>query len=378
MAVNSNQYDLVVVGCGGVGSSVLFHAAQRGIRTLGIEQFSIAHDRGSSHGQTRIIRQAYFEHPNYVPLLLEAYDQWRGLEAFVDRKLFFETGLIQVGPTDGIVVPGVLRSAREHQLQVEHWSASQTALRFPAFKIPEAHETVFEPKAGYLLVEKCVAAHVEAGLRSGAQVTDNTRVIGIESFPTHVELQTNQGTIRATRVVLTVGAWLSSWLQHDDQPLKVLRKHLHWYQTDDARLTSAAHCPLFLFENQLGCFYGFPSIDDSGVKVSEHSGGEVIHDPSTLQTEIDPNDLARIEDFLASHFYGSFQHVDHSVCMYTMTRDHNFLVDQHPNLPNVWIAGGFSGHGFKFASAMGKLIAHWCIDGQRDSRLEFLALERSI
>lgn len=377
MSGNSNQYDLVVVGCGGIGSSVLFHAAQLGVHVLGIEQFTVAHDRGSSHGQTRIIRQAYFEHPNYVPLLVEAYDQWRKLELFVDRRLFYQIGLIQAGPIDGVVVPGVLQSAKEHQLQVEHLTASQAAHRFPAFRIPDSHQAVFEPDAGYLLVEKCVAAHVDGGRQLGAEVRENVQLLGIDSLPTHVELNTSDGVIRAARVVLTVGAWLGRWFQHPNQPLQVLRKHLHWFQADDSRLNAAAQCPLFFFENQLGYYYGFPSIDGAGFKVAEHSGGESIDDPSGLDRNIDPTDLSRITDFLSSYFYGGFQHIGHSACMYTMTRDQHFIVDQHPELANVWIAGGFSGHGFKFASALGHLIARWCIHGQPDRRLEFLRLERS-
>ena len=373
---HKSHYDLVVVGCGGVGSSVLYHAARRGIRALGVEQFTIAHDRGSSHGQTRIIRQAYFEHPNYVPLLLDAYRYWHDLEIAVGQQLFFQTGLLQAGPTDGIVVPGVLQSAREHGLEVESFSSQACCRRFPAFKIPESHAAVFEQKAGYLLVEKCVAAYVQAAVSSGADVVEQTQVHGITPHSDHVELETSAGKVRASAVVLTVGAWLGNWLHHPLQPLTVLRKHLHWYATEDSRLKREAGCPLFLFENERGCFYGFPSFGESGLKVSEHSGGQPMVDANQLDRDLDPDDVARIEQFLKETFFGEFRKIDHSVCMYTMTRDQHFLIDRLPDCERVLLAGGMSGHGFKFASVIGKLVADWAIDQQKDPRIDFLRLDR--
>jgi sarcosine oxidase len=377
MQTNFNQhFDLAVIGCGGIGSAVLYHAASRGIKAIGIEQFHIGHDRGSSHGQTRIIRQAYFEHPHYVPLLLEAYQLWRELELTSQSNLLVETGLLQVGPPDGVVVSGVRESARLHGLEVDHFDSPQLRARFPYFKIPEGHEGVFERKAGYLKVERCVEAHASEAVRKGAAISESTEVIEIRPNADAIRIETNRGSLIANRVILTVGAWLNRWLEFAAQPLQVLRKHLHWFKTDNPQWQARAGCPLFLFENSNGCFYGFPVIDKTGLKVSEHSGGEVITDPSQLSQSIDPIDLERVTWFLDQYFGGSFQHLDHKSCMYTMTRDHHFIVDHWPQDSRVLVAGGFSGHGFKFASVMGKLIADWAIDNQRDERLEFLRLDR--
>lgn len=370
-------YDLAVIGCGGIGSAVLFHAAQSGAKAIGIEQFEPVHNRGSSHGHTRIIRQAYFEHPNYVPLLLEAYELWAELEEIAGEQLYVQTGLLQAGPADGIVVPGVLRSASEHRLPIDRLSAGEAMQRYPMFRIPEEHIAAFEHRAGYLFVEKCVAAHLKAAQERGARLMHSCPVTGYQPDGTGYRIATRQGEILAKRIVMTVGAWLPGWLSADIMPLSVLRKHLHWYQSSDPRVQQSQGCPLFFFENEVGCFYGFPAIDEHwGLKVAEHTGGEPIEDPCALTRDVDPVDQTRIETMVEAYFRGSHTHQRHDVCMYTMTSDHDFLIDQHPDSPTLLIAGGFSGHGFKFASVLGKLIARESLFGVSDKRLKFLGFRK--
>ncbi len=372
-------YDLAVIGCGGIGSAVLYHAARQGARVIGLEQFAAAHDRGSSHGHTRIIRQAYFEHPNYVPLLREAYELWAELERLAGEQLYVETGLLQAGPIDGVVVPGVLRSATEHSLPIDRLTAGEAMQRFPMFRIPETHIAAFEYRAGYLLVEKCVAAHLRQATQSGATLRCDCGVTGYRADGSGYCISTHQGDIRAERIVITVGAWLPGWLSAQLLPLRVLRKHLHWYASSDQRVEQARGCPLFFFENDVGCFYGFPAIDEQwGLKVAEHSGGEEITDPAQLDPAIDVRDRGRIEHFLGDYFHGTHRSQRHAVCMYTMTEDQHFAIDRHPEYPGVWIAGGFSGHGFKFASVLGREVACAAITGQLHHWLEFLRLDRQL
>ena len=366
-------YDLAVIGCGGIGSAVLYHAANQGAKVIGLEQFEPVHNRGSSHGHTRIIRQAYFEHPNYVPLLLEAYQLWAELEQVAGERLYIETGLLQVGPADGIVVPGVLRSAIEHQLPIDRLTSAEATERFPMFRLPEDHIAAFEHRAGYLYVEKCVEAHLKAAQLQGAEFRHHHRVISYRSEGSGYCITTDQGDILAQRVVISMGAWLPSWLDAQWMPLQVLRKHLHWYESSDTRVFQSAGCPLFFFENQVGCFYGFPAIDSEwGLKVAEHSGGEAIKDPGALDRAKDPIDQDRIDKFVQSYFHGSHRRQRHDVCMYTMTSDHHFIIDQHPQHDGILIAGGFSGHGFKFASVLGKQLALQSLTGKNDHRLDFL------
>ncbi|MCC6508087.1 MAG: N-methyl-L-tryptophan oxidase [Pirellulaceae bacterium] len=366
-------FDLAVIGCGGIGSAVLYHAAKTGAKAIGIEQFQPVHDRGSSHGHTRIIRQAYFEHPDYVPLLLEAYQLWSELEQSAGQQLYVQTGLLQAGPVDGEIVPGVLRSAALHDLAVDQLTAQQAMERYPMFRLPADHIAAFEQRAGYLFVEQCVGAHLRLAVEANAQLFSDTRLIDFDASGELIRLNTDRGIIEARRMVMTVGAWLPRWMSAVNMPLTVLRKHLHWYQSNDQRTQRSQGCPLFFFENEIGSFYGFPAIDAQwGLKVAEHSGGESISDPATLDRTLESNDLARIEQFLGEYFHGELIHQQHAVCMYTMTKDQHFLIDVHPHDDRIWLAGGFSGHGFKFASVLGKLVSQAALGNGWDERLKFL------
>ncbi len=376
-------YDLAVIGCGGMGSSVLYHAAAQGANVLGIEQFSLVHDRGSSHGHTRIIRQAYFEHPDYVPLLLEAYRLWSEIEQVSQRRLYHEIGLLQVGPSDGVVVPGVLRSAAQHGLTVDSLDTRQAATRFPMFRLPDHHVAAFEKRAGYLLVEACVETYLKAARTHRAQLLDQTRLVDFEFRDDCIVLQTSRGVHRTKRVVFTVGAWISNWLKDAKINFQVLRKHLHWYHSPDTRTARDNGCPLFFFEDDHhGYYYGFPAIDERGVKVAEHSGGEVLAGPDDYDRGVDSDDRLRIEDFLRRYFHGQLEARDHATCMYTMTPDQDFVIDAHPVNDRIWIAAGFSGHGFKFASVVGKLVADAslanCNSFNCDPRLKFLSARRFV
>ena len=370
-------FDIVVVGCGGIGSSILCHAALQGKRVLGIDQFHPPHARGSSHGQTRIIRQAYFEHPDYVPLLLDAYEDWYRLESAIQQQLMITTGLLQAGPSDGIVVPGVLNSAKQHGLDVEYLSRIDLQKRFPMFEAPQDHEGAFEAKAGYLKVESCVQAHLDLARIHGAETWFDTQVLGHESRDAGIVFKTSRGAVRADRAVIAPGSWAQQWFDPNSPVLyRVLRKHLYWFQPSSSRWDISEGCPLFLFENDKGCFYGFPRLDEKGLKIAEHSGGELVLDPSQVDTSLDSSDLKRTQDFTKDTFGEAFPLLDHQVCMYTMTNDQNFIIDQHPSDSRMLIASGFSGHGFKFASVLGRLLVEWLSSGIRDRRLEFLRLNR--
>jgi len=371
-----SSWDVIVIGCGGIGSAAVRHLAAHGARVLGLDRFPVAHDRGSSHGETRVIRQAYFEHPDYVPLLRRAYDLWSELEAESDGKLFHKTGVLQIGPPDGEVVRGVLTSARTHGLAVEELSAVDVGSAFPGFRLPDGATAILERNAGYLRVEHCVRAHVESALRDGARVRIGDAVTGWQAEAGSVTVTTRAETHRAAALVITAGAWSGALIRDLGVPLTVLRKHLHWYGNRDARYLEANGCPVFFYEIGGRFFYGFPQRDTLGVKVSEHSGGEVVDTPDALSREADPEDVRTMEHFLSNHLPGvGRQRTRHDVCMYTMTPDAHFLVDVHPAHDNVCFAAGLSGHGFKFASVLGEVLSDVAL-GDRGRAPGFLGLQR--
>lgn len=371
------HFDVIVLGIGGVGSAVLDQLAQRGVRAMGIDRFHPPHDRGSTHGQTRVIRQAYFEHPDYVPLLGESYRLWHALEDRIGKQLYHEVGLIEVGPADGVVVPGVLRAAAEHNLSVQSMTAAEIRARWTGFSVPEDLVGVFEPGAGYLLVEECVEAHLAAAETAGATLMVDTAVQGWTATQREVRVQTDRGELAADRLVITAGAWASQMLVDSNIPLTVLRKSLFWFATGSADYDVAAGFPVFLFELLQGVFYGFPKLDVRGVKIAEHSGGYTVRDPLAVDRSIDPQEQRRVVDVLSLCLPDVSPRVtDHAVCLYTMSMDEHFIVDRHPVHSNVVFAAGLSGHGFKFAPALGRALADLAVDGTTTLPIEFLSRQR--
>lgn len=367
------SFDVIVLGTGGVGSAAVFHLARRGWKTLGLDRFPAGHDRGSSHGETRVIRQAYFEHPDYVPLLLRAYERWAELESLTRQTLFQQVGLLQVGPPNGEVVPGVLRSAKEHGLRVEELTADETRRRFPAFRVPEGMVAVWEPQAGYLRVEKCVLAHLTAAVNAGAELRSGVEVHSWRSSTRGVEVVTNRGTFAAQRLVITAGPWAATFLAEMQLPLRVLRKHVYWFQNASSTARQEAGCPTYLWELPTGVFYGFPQIDSRGVKMGEHTGGEQLADPLGDPREFDPADCERVTAFRAACLPEVSGEIEQrSVCYYTMSADGHFYVDHLPEQPQVVFAAGLSGHGFKLVNVLGEALADMVTTGSTTLPIGFL------
>jgi len=368
-----SAYDVIVLGVGGVGSAALYHLARRGVRALGIDRFPPGHDRGSSHGETRIIRQAYFEHPDYVPLLLRAYELWGELEARRGERLYFETGLLECGPPDGVVVPGVLASARRHGLGVDELSASEAERRFPGFRVPGTMAAVFERRAGYLLVEACVRAHVTEAARCGAELETDSAVESWRADGAGFEVRTSRGVRHAGSLIVTAGPWAPGLLQDLGLSFEVRRKALFWFDAELSYRTS----PCFLYEAAGGIFYGFPALEGSGLKVAEHTGGEPVADPLSVDRSLRPAELATVQRFLSAHLPGvGSACTRHAVCMYTMTPDENFVVDHHPAHPRLAYAAGLSGHGFKLTSVLGEALAELALDGKTRQAIGFLSAGR--
>lgn len=371
------MYDAIILGTGGVGSAAAYHLAKRGARVLGLDRFAGGHDRGSSHGETRVIRQAYFEHPNYVPLLLRAYELWRELEAETGLELLRQVGLLQVGPPDGAVVRGVLESAQRHGLAVDSLTAEEAERRFPGFRIPAGYRGVFEPAAGYLRVERCVLAHLAAAKICGAEFRAGLTAQSWQADGSGARVVTDQGEFAVARLIITAGAWAPQMLGEQGALLHVRRKHVYWFPAADTRYHETTGCPTYLFELPSGIYYGFPQIDELGLKTAEHSGGSVSTDPLSDPRELDAADLSRVESFLTDHLPGVGRPMAHrSVCYYTMSPDEQFLIDRHPQHGNVFFAAGLSGHGFKFTSVLGEALAEMATKGKTDLPIDFLGLQR--
>lgn len=366
--------DAIVLGCGGVGSAALYRLARRGLRVVGIDQFAPPHDRGSSHGETRIIRAAYFEHPDYVPLAQASWSAWRELETATGATLLEATGLAEFGPPDGIVVPGVLRAARQHNLNVHSLTPDEAATRWPALA-GHGLDGVYEPDAGVLRVERCVAAHLDAARAAGAETCFSTRVSGWTCGDA-IAVQAGDQEFLAERLIVTAGAWAGGLLADVGVPLTPRRQVVAWHAAG-AEMAVDAGCPCFLFELPTGVFYGFPDVDGRGAKVGDHAPGAVVADPSNLDRDLHDGERLALEAFVRARLpFATPTPLRHSACMYTMSPDEHFVVDRHPSDPRVVFAAGLSGHGFKFAPVLGQALADLAVDGATSLPIGFLSLAR--
>lgn len=352
------SFDVIVLGVGGMGSAACFELARRGLRVLGLEQFKLVHDRGSSHGHTRIIRTAYAEHPGYVPLAKRAFERWYDLEQLSGKHLLTDCPCLNAGPPGSEHVEGVRASVRTHDLAAEEVTGGEINRRYPAFRFPAEYRGVIECAAGFLYVEECVRAHIDTAVSLGAKVHAEEPVREWKTVGDSVELTTDRGTYRAAKLVVTAGAWATKLLADAGVPLRVMRQTLLWFEPG----TRAEHFrrdrfPIFIADVPGAPFYGLPAIDPSGLKVARHYGAPELPNPDGVDWNVTDADADAMRPLLDSYLPGVGAFTKGQVCMYTVTPDRHFVIDVHPQFPQVSVACGFSGHGFKFASTVGEILA---------------------
>ena len=357
-------FDVAVVGLGATGSAALHHLARRGARAVGIEQFAPGHDRGSSHGETRIIRLGYFEHPSYVPLVRAAIPLWRALERESGEALLDVTGIIEIGAPASELVAGTLRSAREHELRHEVLDAAAVMRRFPAFRVPVDFIGVLQPEGGILAAEAAVRAQVACARAAGAEVRCDETVRGVEPHAGGVRITTDRGTIDAGQAIVAAGPWIKALLPTIAVPIRVTRQVLGWFEPTDAALFTRNRCPVFLIETQVGIFYGFPAGPKPGIKFAKHHHADEAVDPAGPVRPADRADEALLRDAIAVHLpAANGRLLDATTCLYTMAPDGDFIIDRLPSAPPIIVASPCSGHGFKFAPVIGEILADLAVAG---------------
>jgi sarcosine oxidase len=357
-------FDVAVIGLGAMGSAALRNLARRGARVVGIERFAPGHDRGSSHGETRIIRLGYFEHPSYVPLLRRTYELWRELEAECRRPFVHITGIAEIGPPDGEVVAGTLRASRQHGLPHEVLDAAEVMRRFPAFRIPPNYVGVVQPDGGFLEVEPSIEAMLALAKAAGAELRTGEVVRAIKPSANGVRIDTDRGAIDAGTVIVAAGPWVAKLLPDLPVKLRVTRQVQAWFEPADASPFAAGRFPVFLLESRHGVHYGFPPHGGRAVKVAKHHHADQAVDPDTLDRTVSAADEALIRSALADHIpAANGRMIAAKTCLYTVTPDHDFIIDTLSGQPNVIVASPCSGHGFKFAPVIGEVLGDFAIDG---------------
>lgn len=362
-----------------MGSAAAYHLARRGKRVLALEQFDVPHALGSYHGVNRIIRLAYAEHPDYVPLLRRAYALWRELEKSTGERLLIITGGLDVGPREGSTVTGSLLSCERHRLTHALLDAREIARRFPGYRLPDDLVAVYQPDGGFLMSERCVVAYAGAALDAGAEIHAREPVRRWDADGNTVRITTDRATYRARSLVITAGAWTSRLVPALRAAAVPERQVLLWADPRHRELFQPSNFPVFNLDAPVGHFYGFPVYGVPGFKIGlYHHRGERV-DPDTIDRECYPEDEKVIREGVRRYFPDADgPTLAMKTCMFTNSPDEHFIIDRHPEFPNVALAAGFSGHGFKFSSVVGEILADLVTEGRSRHDIALFRLDRPV
>ena len=375
--MTDGNYDVVVVGLGAMGSAALYELAGRGARVLGIERFEPGHDRGSSHGESRAIRLSYFEHPDYVPLLHTAFAKWRALEDACGETLLTVTGILEAGRPGSEVVLGSQTASRQHGLVHEMLDADEVARRFPAFRLPEDWTAHHQPQGGFLRPERAIHRFVDQARRRGAETWTDTRVFDIRPGPRAVTIHTARGTVETDRVVVTAGPWIGGFAPELAPHLTLTRQVLGWFAPIDPALVRPEVFPVFVLDGATDTCYGFPDFSGTGVKAASHRMGRVLARADDLRQDGDAADEDQIRRGLMPYVPAADGPLlKMRTCLYTRSPDDFFFVDHAPTDRRIVLASPCSGHGFKFASVIGEILADLALDGSTLHAVDRFRIDR--
>lgn len=374
----NSHFDVIVVGTGSMGMAACYFLAKQGYKTLGVDSFDPPHSNGSHHGDTRIIRYAYGEDRRYVPLVLRAKELWDELEIEAGTKLFHQTGMLSLGVPGSKFIEEVIASAKEFSLPLEIMTGTEIRQRWSGITVPDDYVGCYESSSGVLMSEECVRSYRQLALEQGAALWNNSPVTNLQIFQTGVSIETKAGlSATADKLIVCAGAWSGKLLRDLQLPLAPTRKVVGWFEAEQSLFDFSHFPPIFLHESDRQ-YYAFPCFDDNGLKAGRHDLGQVL-DPDTIDRTfgVYPEDEADIRNFLEKYMPNAAGKLRRgTVCLYTRTPDEHFIIDRHPEFAHVAIAAGFSGHGFKFSSAVGEVLGSLVLDKRVDLDLSLFSITR--
>lgn len=372
------NYDVAAVGLGGMGSAILAQTAARGAKVVGIEQYQAAHDRGSSHGRSRMIRKSYFEDSAYVPLLRRSYELWRELEQSAAASIFQKTGVLSVGEETSAIIAGTRRAAQEHDLPLSVLSRAEAQQRYPTMRLLPEEIALLEEDAGVLDPESAVHAHLKMARGNGATMEFGVVMTRWEATDNGFNIYLGDGRrIAARTLILSIGPWFRETLPALGLPITIQRNVQVWFDSStDASRTPGF--PAFLVDRRglPAPLYGFPDLGH-GMKAAFHGWGAETNAQDLDRSIDETRDVAPLIRAMEAFLPGAAQRLRNaSVCMYSLSPDEHFVIDRVPQFPNLIVCGGFSGHGFKFAPVVGEIAAELALDGGTRHEIDFLSLRR--
>lgn len=380
----AEHYEVIIIGAGSMGGAAANVLAERGVKVLALETFWPGHDQGSAHGGTRIIRQAYFESPDYVPLLKRAYEGWKKLEEESGRDILKLCGNINIGHPESLTFKGSLDAAQEHGLEYEILTAEEIRERFPTMNPKDHALGLYEPNAGYVRPEETTMANAEVAQRKGADIHFGEPVTHWATLPDgQVQVVTSKGTYTGEKLIVTPGAWAPQLLPELNFPISIERMVFHWFTPDYSSVPYEKYAddqhPVYVEQtDDNDQIYGFPMTDgpEGGLKFGFFRVGSPTT-PQTIDRNVYPEEIATM------HHRGLelFPHLTPNVvqaktCLYSVTPDEHFIVGLHPDKPQVVIGCGFSGHGFKFVPVIGEILADLAMYGKTEMNIALFDPQR--
>lgn len=378
----SSSYDAIVIGVGSMGSAACYYLSKRGYKVLGLEQFNIGHEFGSHAGQSRIIRKAYFENSAYVPLLHRAYENWHALEEETATQLYFRTGLVYFGDPHHPLMEGVKESASLYNVTLER--ISEGNLPFGTFELPKQFETLWEPDAGFVTPERAIQLYVQQALSNGARIYTDEKVREWKKDGTGMTVITDKQKYHSKKLIITVGAWAKKMMPSLSNKLKITRQFVAWIRPRQWDKFTFGNFPCWMIadDKKPGCYYGFPIVPGDfggppGLKLAHHYPARET-DPDNVDRYIHKDDEADLKYVLDKYLPGVFESfASYKICLYANSPDEDFIIDHLPDFDkNVAVACGFSGHGFKFSSVVGEILADLAIEGTTKLPIDFLSVKR--
>ena len=377
----TETFDAIVIGAGAMGAAAAYYLSKRQQKTLVLEQFDLDHRKGSSYGHSRIIRYSY-DHPEYVELAKDTFPLWHDVEQELGEQLYVKTGGIDFGPASDPTFRATIGAVQSSNIEHELLGIDEANARFPQFRFTNGFEVLYQPDSGFVRASKAVTGHMKLAAANGAVLREKTAVKSIEIENSRVHVVTDAGNYAAAMLVITAGSW-ARWLLQDlgiDLPLTPLRCQLNFFSPGVSRRFDATDCPVWiahvssLFPETA---YGIPSHQGSGFKVAFHGGHPVDH-PTQIDYSPDPDNSESLRLFLRSHIpaLADAPLQESRICLYTKTPDEHFIVDRHPEYANVAIGAGFSGHGFKFSTIVGKMLSDLVIDGYTSHNDKLFKIKR--
>lgn len=377
MTRTDNHYDVIVIGVGGMGSAATYHLAKRGCDVLGLEQFDIPHQKGSNHGVTRIIRKAYFENPAYVPLLHRAYDLWETLQEKQGRQLLHLHGSITAGRPGEENFEGAIQACEEHDLPYDVLTSEYLTNQFPGYQLPPDFNAVYQPNSGFLASDRCLVAHVEQAFKNGGEIHAREKVLDWSVTSEGVQVESEDHDYTADRLVISAGPWARELVDDLQGQATPERQVLGWFQPEEPAHFTPKQFPIFTATLDEGPYYGFPAFEVPGFKFGLHHHLEQDTTPETLDDTPLPEDEQVLRDVAEEYFpTGAGPTMRLATCMYTNSPDEQFIIDTHPDHQEVVMAAGFSGHGYKFCSVVGEILADLAIEGETDHPTDLFRFDR--